>query len=179
MNLIPENLMMLRSALSTAILMLAIASCSDPAPPAPQTSENDAAKTSVVPASADAVAVQLGMVFVDGDPTLMGGALIVRGRLSVGDLLEMMGDDGRRVDVRIDAIKDDASAALVSTAKAPAGVFLTFTADHAVMTGSNNLLVAKGSFPDFESAQAFVAKTAANNVSDADENSFPTDVPSH
>ncbi len=156
--------MSLRPVLSIIVLMLMIAACSDTSPPASSEAADGivtrGAAANTTPAEAEAVAVQLGMVFVDADPTLMAGAVIVFGTLAVGDRLEMLGSDGQRVGVRIDEIKDDASAALVSSAKAPAGVFLTFTADTPGMTAGDNLLIAKDGFPDFTSAKTFVDQAA-------------------
>ncbi len=148
--------MSLRLALSTTLVLLTVAACSNSAPPPASEIANDTVQIAATPVTTEAVAVQLGMVFDDADPILMAGALLVHGTLSVGDRLEMMGSAGQRVDVHIDAIKDDVTTALVSNAKAPAGVFLSFTADTPGMTANDNLLVAKGGFPDFESAKAFV-----------------------
>lgn len=170
--------MPLRPLLSTIVPMLIITACSDTSPPA-AVNKADLASTvdaavAVAPATTETVAVQLGVVFVDSDPTLMAGAVVVHGTLSVDDRLDMLGSSGQRVGVRIDAIKDDASTALVSTVKAPAGVFLTFTADTPSMTASDNLLVAQGSFADFESAKTFTAGMATDTASGINTTALPT-----
>ena len=155
---------MFRILAKAILLTVALCACSADtdqlAAPAPVAS---AAQTTE-PVANEQVAVRMGLVFTESDPVLMGGGEIVRGSLHVGDRAELLASDGKRVGVRIDEIKDDRSKNLVATATAPAGVFLTFTADSAGMAGDEHVLVSTDSFGDFASARAFVDAFAASEV---------------
>ena len=141
-----------------ALLMVALCSaCSNGQDSSTDATPNPAATVVAPAASSDPdVAVRMGMVFTDTDPQLMGGGQVVRGTLHVGDRLDLFNSKGARSEVRIDEIKEDASGERVSEAKAPAGIFLIFSADVRGRAGSDNVLVAHGSFSDFASAKAFV-----------------------
>lgn len=102
-----------------ALLVLALAACSNDAEPAPES-------PAAVPSVADRdVRVRLGIVFTEGDPW-MAGAVIDRGRVRVGDRLFLHTQEGRVVPVQITAIRDDATQSEVVEAAAPQGVFVSF-----------------------------------------------------
>ena len=156
---------MFRIFAKATLLTVALCACSadtdQPAASAPVASASPASE----PVATEQVAVRMGLVFTESDPVLMGGGEIVRGSLHVGDRAELLASDGKRVGVRIDEIKDDRSKSLVASATAPAGVFLTFTADSTGMVGPEHVLVGSGSFADYASASAFVDAVAEPDLS--------------
>jgi hypothetical protein len=134
---------------------LLLAACSDPSPPEVNAATTQTSTAAPTPASTEPVAVRMDAVFIDSDPKLAGGGKIARGTLRVGDRLQMLSSDGKRVGVRIDDIKDYSNDQQVQSATAPSEVFIGFTADSKGMAGSENALVTPDSFADLASAQAF------------------------
>ena len=129
------------------LFAVALVACSGPAPDAPA----PAAKVET-PAAADSDAlVRLGMVFTDADPW-MAGALLVRGKLHVGDRLYLLTRDDPRVLVLISAIRDDDSQSDVTEAAAPQGVFLSFRPESPLPSpapvGTDPLMVGDSSLTD-------------------------------
>lgn len=144
----------MRSTLLIGVMSLALVTACDRAPNE-AASESSAVPPAATSRKADPQAlVRMGMIFSDNAPQWMGGAVIARGRIRVGDRLELLGSDGQRASVRIDAIKDDATQAQVTESQAPAGVFLTFTVDDGAHVSNDQVLAAAGAFNDFASAKA-------------------------
>ena len=101
-------------------------------------------------ADTDLVA-RLGMVFNDADPW-MAGAVLVRGRMQVGDRLFLLTRDDQRIAVRITAIRDDITQSALDEAAAPRGVFLSFRREPsaaAVAPGTEPLLTGDPAAVDY------------------------------
>lgn len=151
--------------------MALLSACSEPATDTGSaTTPVAAAAVAANTAPGEPVAVRLDNVFIDADPQLSGGGRILRGALKVGDRLQMLTGEGTRTGVHVDEIKDYATDQLVSSASAPAEVFVVFTADQTGMAGAETALVATDSFADIASMKAqfdAIAKASPPLPSDA------------
>jgi hypothetical protein len=154
-----EEFIMTMYRVAALLLCSGLAACSNDTPPTNTAASTPTAATTSKSLDADTV-VNLGVVFVDGDPSLMGGGELLRGEIKVGDRLEMWTVEGKRTGVRIDEIKDDASDEKVQSATAPASFFLTFTADEKGMASYEGMLVPPTAFADYAAARAFVDANA-------------------